>query len=675
MSVIDVMDCEDVVVIDGVEVFVSKGADEIIPLNQLFLSARNVRKKRDPSSIRKLAAAIRAHGGLLHGLCVVRAKRKGFKGEVIAGGRRLEALLLLAAEGSISKDWGVPCKVFAADHATSVSLAENDTQEPMHAADQLEAFKLMLEEGRSVGQIAAAFGVTALTVERRLKLAKLAPMFIDLFREDQINLDVMQALALADDHETQIATWEALPSYSRSAYYISQMLTAKEVRAGAPVARFVGLDAYQAAGGAVRADLFATEDEGSFLQDPALLHRLALLKLEAAADELRAAGWKWVEARVVFPYADRSKFAQLHCEAGEPTDAEAKAMEAQKSAYNRVTERLHELESIGDEEDRLLTDDEDAELDTLCEQQEQLHDQLNAMQAALCVWVPEQRASAGVVVFIGSGGQGVDSVEGLVRPEDRKELVAAAHAQAGTSAPSFESAPKERAEFTATLCTDLTAHRTAAVAAALTQSPKVALVALLHSLLGREREPWQSSPVGVRFDDNAHGVAKAKEYDETPAAQTLEQAEGWADHLPGDTASLFGALSAMDEKGLLDLLARCVARSYSVIADRPVREARGFDVAQAIESALDLNMADWWKPTPERFLNHVSNAKRIEALSEACGAEAARPIEKMKKVDAVAYAAAKLEGTGWLPSTLRPYAVPVVAGSGEEGDTNEGRED
>ena len=55
--------------------------------------------------------------------------------------------------------------------AIEVSLAENLAQEAMHPADQFEAFKKLVDTGKSVVDIAAAFGVSALTVTRRLKLA------------------------------------------------------------------------------------------------------------------------------------------------------------------------------------------------------------------------------------------------------------------------------------------------------------------------------------------------------------------------------------------------------------------------------------------------------------------------------------------------------------------------
>jgi hypothetical protein len=66
-------------------------------------------------------------------------------------------------------------------------------------------------------------------------------------------------------------------------------------------AQFVGIEAYQAGGGAVMRDLFQ-QDDGGWLQDPVLLDRLVAEKLEREADAVRAEGWKWVEVATDFPY-------------------------------------------------------------------------------------------------------------------------------------------------------------------------------------------------------------------------------------------------------------------------------------------------------------------------------------------------------------------------------------
>ena len=88
-------------------------------------------------------------------------------------------------------------------------------------------------------------------------------------------------------------------------YFIRRQLTEDAVRAADKCARFVGTEAYEAAGGIVMRDLFQ-QDDGGWLQDPALLDRLVGEKLTIEAEKVRAEGWKWVEAAVDFPYGHNS---------------------------------------------------------------------------------------------------------------------------------------------------------------------------------------------------------------------------------------------------------------------------------------------------------------------------------------------------------------------------------
>ena len=74
-------------------------------------------------------------------------------------------------------------------------------------APEFEAFKALIDEGKGVEDVAARFGVSVLTVQRRLKLSALSPKLLALYREDGINLDQLMALTLSDDHAVQERTW------------------------------------------------------------------------------------------------------------------------------------------------------------------------------------------------------------------------------------------------------------------------------------------------------------------------------------------------------------------------------------------------------------------------------------------------------------------------------------
>jgi ParB family chromosome partitioning protein len=127
---------------------------EYVPYWLLCRSPSNVRKKA-PTGIEELAITIEAKGLMqnlvVHAMKGSRAKKA--KLGVCAGQRRLAALDLLFAEGKITKEYAVPVKVVSEAEAVAASLLENQ-HEPMHPADQCEAFRMLAEEGKSVEYIA-----------------------------------------------------------------------------------------------------------------------------------------------------------------------------------------------------------------------------------------------------------------------------------------------------------------------------------------------------------------------------------------------------------------------------------------------------------------------------------------------------------------------------------------
>ena len=192
----------------------------LVPLTQLRSrpSMRNVRKSRR-ASIPELAASI-LRVGLLQNLTVV-VSVDGQHYEVVAGGRRLAALKLLAKRRRIAKDYQVPCLLVADASARTASLTENVQREAMHPADQFEAFASLVAEGRPVEDIAADFGVTPLVVQRRLKLANVSPRLLEDYRSDAVTLDQLMALAITDDHAAQEA---ALCRYRDNALYVERKI-------------------------------------------------------------------------------------------------------------------------------------------------------------------------------------------------------------------------------------------------------------------------------------------------------------------------------------------------------------------------------------------------------------------------------------------------------------------
>jgi ParB family chromosome partitioning protein len=548
--------------------------DLLVPLERLVLGEANVRRVHRAEGLEELAALIDAQG-LLQRLSVVAQEEGRFA--VVAGGRRLRALQLLAERGRLSGDHPVECRLCDASQARQVSLAENSGREAMHPADQMVAFRELIEQERlSVAQVAQRFGVSALTVERRLRLARLAPRFLAMYREGGIDNDQLQALALIDDPAAQEAVWDGLRPHDRSAWRIRDVVTAEACSADSRLARFVGLDAYEAEGGAVRRDLFASDDDpgGVFLDDLPKLHALAMDRLRGIAAAVREEGWAWVECTLDTDRAAWRGYGFEEPSPRAPTDDEAAQLQ-------RLAGELQACEQALD----VHRDGADAEAEDFGEREEVLGDAVDAAQErleaareALRQWTPAQLGRAGALVRLDHRGD-VAIERGLMRPVDREEP-GAADARDGEATAGADSPARARSDIGERLMRDLGAHRTAALQAALVQSPRVALAALVHRMAETVFSLYGRGNDIVRVTTHVCGdgalAQAASGYADSPAAAVLSQAQGeWGDRLPGRMAAGPAAGGRAGPAGLLHGAQHRCDRPAGAAACGHERRARG----------------------------------------------------------------------------------------------------
>ena len=69
--------------------------------------------------------------------------------------------------------------------------------------------------------------------------------------------------------------------------------------------------------------------------------------------------------------------------------------------------------------------------------------------------------------------------------------------------------------------------------------------------------------------------------------------------------------------------------------------------------ALNLDMADWWKPTPENYLSHVSKEQILSVVAEAVSAGKADLMRGLKKDQLPQKADEELSGLRWLPDNFK----------------------
>src|SRR3546814_4289114 len=159
------------------------------------------------------------------------------------------------------------------------------------------------------------------------------------------------ALAITDDQTAQETAFFEAPEWQRGAENLRRRLTECEVDAQrSTLARFVGLDAYEAAGGGIRRDLFADEDSGVYLTDAGLLHQLASAKLDAQAVDIQREGWKWVEALPAIGYSELAGFRRAEQVEREPNAKQQKRIAKLEAEQQRIEAALAQAEEAEDED-------------------------------------------------------------------------------------------------------------------------------------------------------------------------------------------------------------------------------------------------------------------------------------------------------------------------------------
>lgn len=628
----------------------------LIKVEDLVPSPYNVRRY-SAGQVEELAALI-ASQGLLQNLIVTeqvvgRGKRQQTKFGVVAGERRRRALVLLQERKALAAGHEVMCELVSADHAVEISLAENSGREAMHPADEFDAFHALVQQGRGIEDVAARFGVSPVVVQRRLKLAALSPKLLTLYREDGVNLDQLMALCLSSDHAAQERAWFEAQPWERTPAALRKRLTEGEVLAHqSALARFVGIEAYEAAGGVVRRDLFDS-DQSCWISDPELLRRLAGEKLDAEAQAVRSEGWAWVEARIEVDSAAVRAFSR--CEPGvrAPSAEEKKAL----AELDRRSKELDaEQQALDNDDTWTPSDGERIDLE-----EQDIDARRKTIQMARQVWRDEDKVRAGVIVTVGRDGS-TEIIRGLIRPEDRQATKAEARsrtarkqgAESGSHDPARTESAELRAPFSETLLRRLAAHRTAALQAVLARDAHAPLVALTHALALQVFERF-----GLEARSALQITARAPRHDLLRAADDLPAGRAWADlearraawleRLPQAESEWLDWIAALPQPELLDLLGLCAA----CLALVPTGLA---SAASRLERLAGLDMRQWWEPTPEAFLNHVSKTQIAQALKEGGAGSEASSATGMKKGELATLAATKLAGKGWLPEPLKAVA-------------------
>ncbi|HCK85136.1 MAG TPA: hypothetical protein DHW63_11660 [Hyphomonadaceae bacterium] len=606
----------------------------MIALSKLVESEDNVRKTNRKSGIGQLASSIRSHG-LLQSV-VVRATDTG-KFAVVAGGRRLRALRLLAKAGDIEKNTPIPCRVISEDEsATELSLAENLVRMNMSLADEIEAVAARIDAGEGPEVIAARFGVSRQHVVRRARLARVSSRLIAALRNEEIDADQLAALALTDDHAAQERAFFDAPEWARTADRLRAQITQAHVPDTDKMARFVGIEAYMQAGGNAVSDLFAEErdDPTLYLTDRDLLVRLAETKLRPIAEQVRGEGWAWVE--VAMDEIGWQRFP-------------SRVREERRTLSKREQTRLENLYAKLDEAEDAA---EIAKIET------------NIDALAATSWLAEEVKLAGAVITLTR--EGASKIErGLVRDDDVKALkVLRRKAERSDNETENESdgnaGPQPpAARLSAKLVEELQAHKTLALRAVLAGRPDAALRVLVFTLAERFVGRFTSSPLDFKIDDE--DVSRSITRSKTNASEAYEKiATSWRDRLPADSEQLWRYVSEAQQDTLLELLAVMIAPGLDLRTDARMSDApTQIRIADWFADAVALDMSLWWTASADSYFSHVKRDMILDAIREHKPGLCVPKLEKASKAELISRTKRIFKGASWLPELLRTQSVSV----------------
>lgn len=649
-----------------------------IPFNKLVLSQSNVRRVKADVSIEQLAESI-AQRTLLQSLSVravvdADGNETGMF-EVPAGGRRYRALELLVKQKRLSKTQAVPCVVREGGIAEDDSVAENDERVGLHPLDQFRAFQTLRDLGLTEEDIAARHFVSPAIVKQRLRLASVSPKLHEVYAEDGMTLEQLMAFSVSADHARQEQVWE---NVSRSGYdepyQIRRLLTENSVRGSDRRAQYVGIDAYEKAGGPVLRDLFENDD-GGWLQDVALLDRLVTEKLKTDAETIAAEGWKWISVAVDFPFGHSGGLRELEGKPVDLTVEEQATIDALNGERGRLEAEYQDADELPDDVDERLGEIEAA---------------LLAFEDRSVAYDPADIVRAGVFVSIDSEGRlSVD--RGYVRPEDEAPVVDPEIGQGGdtsltggrdvaASVPgtviSVAGNPTEADEDVSKplpdrLIIELTAHRTLALRDALAENPAITFQAVLHNFVltafYRFAPSGSCLEIGLRtptFPTQAPGLRES-----VSAKAVAARHESWKARLPKSETELWDALTALDGGAQASLFAHCASFAVNALYEPANRYNQGrvsahgvrprLDHADVLARAVGLDMVQaGWRPTVDNYLGRVTKPRILEAVKEAKGEPSAQLIDHLKKADMAKEAERLLDGAGWLPEPLRLVDAP-----------------
>lgn len=623
-----------------------------IQLSKLIPSPRNVRGSSDASADLQLKADISARG-LLQNL-VVRAGKRG-KFEVEAGGRRLAALQALAKDGAMKKTMAVTCLVIDGDEgeAREVSLAENFQRLAMNPADEAQAFASIIEVGATTEDVARRFGLTVRFVEGRLRLASLAPCVFEALAEGAITLDMAKAYGATSDIERQAHVFEE----AQDAYYritpdsVRRMVLEAAVRGDDPRAILVGRGAYIAAGGRIERELFDDDASESWL-DVAILEAEAQQAMEEAA------------AKVAGEQGFASVKPTLDCYLGHDLIEGLVRLPAEPAEPSEEDlAQLGELETRYDQQAAILEDEDSSEEHVAAAENQiaQIEKAIGVLKNRPPVLGDDLKKDAIAFLVLSRDGE-----PQLVPQYFTEKANARSDEGALEVVEDNNCAEPKRATLSQRLVDELAMQRRDILAVHLAGDPALALDVLVFTLADEDSHDWRAKKAVTITGPTAYGPVTGFKAKDAPASASLAELrtgldESW--RAGSSEVERFALYRVLPDEAKSQWLGCVVSRT--LIASLNVAGERQIPMHDHLGALLDIEIAHWWRPTPENYFDRVPKARILDAFDAVGGPELVSRYASSKKAEMsttagcifsgnfIAEAGVKERALAWVPDAMR----------------------
>lgn len=571
-----------------------------LTIDRLMIDENNARKHRGKDSIASMKASILALGVIQP--LVVRPRGENYV--VFAGGRRMMAIGELIADADLPASYPIPVVVKDADDtvAEEISLAENIIRRAMRPVDEFKAFARLADEGMTADEIALRFGQTVSFVRGRMALGKLHPDILTSLDEEQISMEAAMAYTIEPDRERQIEVFNTLQGWQReNARTIKEALTGNGLRAGSPLAKFIGETRYIVAGGKITADLFSDE---SYWVDAGIVEELKQKRIDEIKAELLADGWSFVKT------ADEVTGNLWEMRRHSP---DAKDLSEEDAA--RFDEVSTALESFGDMDEGCLDDEARAKLEALEAEYEALSAKATGTYSAAL------KARTGVVI----------------RTDHTYALEYGFEERSGKSSnDAGEKVEADPLKLSAPVMSELGKAATNALAAAVEAQPQKALAMLAALLELAPTSAWQHHRPG-RISITAPGVTAGNAIQGGTAARSFGAA--------------FAEYAAMEPEELTKALARMTAAAVDIsqewLSSNP-------NMRRVTLEAFAVD------PTPHFDVESFFSSSKKPIIAAAYKEITGQDLKDGKKADMVAFTVDVAKKTGWLPEYLRTASYKLT---------------